>query len=357
LTSLLERQYFGNSVETWLIALGIIVASFVILKVLQAIVARRLATIAKTTITQLDDLVVDVIGKTKFIFVLVASLYAGTSVLVLPPSVHRIVGVIFVLGLLLQVGFWGNALIGFWLNRMVKRRMAEDAASATTMSALGFLTRLILWSGVLLVGLDNIGVNITGLATGLGIGGIAVALAVQNVLGDLFASLSIVLDKPFVIGDFIIVDQYLGTVEYIGLKTTRVRSLSGEQVVFSNTDLLRSRIRNYKRMFERRVVFSVGIVYQTPAEKVEAVSTIIRKIIERQKNARFDRAHFKAFGDSALQYEVVYYVTNSDFNVYMDIQQAINLEILRTFRREGIEFAYPTQTLFVEQSGEAPGTT
>jgi len=354
---LLERQYFGNSVETWLIALGIIVASFVILKVLQAIVARRLATIAKTTITQLDDLVVDVIGKTKFIFVLVASLYAGTSVLVLPPSVHRIVGVIFVLGLLLQVGFWGNALIGFWLNRMVKRRMAEDAASATTMSALGFLTRLILWSGVLLVGLDNIGVNITGLATGLGIGGIAVALAVQNVLGDLFASLSIVLDKPFVIGDFIIVDQYLGTVEYIGLKTTRVRSLSGEQVVFSNTDLLRSRIRNYKRMFERRVVFSVGIVYQTPAEKVEAVSTIIRKIIERQKNARFDRAHFKAFGDSALQYEVVYYVTNSDFNVYMDIQQAINLEILRTFRREGIEFAYPTQTLFVEQSGEAPGTT
>ena len=357
MTSLLERQYFGNSVETWLIALGIIVISFVVLKVLQVIVARRLATIAKTTITQLDDLVVDVIGKTKFIFVLVASLYAGTSVVVLPPALHRIIGVIFVLGLLLQVGFWGNALIGFWLNRMVKRRMAEDAASATTMSALGFLTRLILWSGVLLVGLDNVGVNITGLATGLGIGGIAVALAVQNVLGDLFASLSIVLDKPFVIGDFIIVDQYLGTVEYIGLKTTRVRSLSGEQVVFSNTDLLRSRIRNYKRMFERRVVFSIGIVYQTPAEKVEAVSAIIRKIIEQQKNARFDRAHFKTFGDSALEYEIVYYVTNSDFNVYMDIQQAINLEILRTFRREGIEFAYPTRTLFVEQSGKTPETT
>lgn len=357
MTSLLERQYFGNSVETWLIALGIIVVSFVILKVLQAIVARRLAAIAKTTITQLDDLVVAVIGKTKFLFVLVASLYAGTYVLVLPPAVHRIVATIFVLGLLLQVGFWGNALIGFWLNRMVKRRMAEDAASATTMSALGFLSRLILWSVVLLVGLDNVGVNITGLATGLGIGGIAVALAVQNVLGDLFASLSIVLDKPFVIGDFIIVDQYLGTVEYIGLKTTRVRSLSGEQVVFSNTDLLRSRIRNYKRMFERRVVFSVGIVYQTPAEKVEAVSKIIRQIIEQQKNARFDRAHFKAFGDSALQYEIVYYVTNSDFNVYMDIQQAINLEILRTFRREGIEFAYPTQTLFVEQSGETSEAT
>ena len=357
MTSLLERQYFGNSVETWLIALGIIVVSFVVLKILQAIVARRLATIAKATVTQLDDLVVDVIGKTKFLFVLVASLYAGTYVLVLPPSIHRIVGTVFILGLLLQVGFWGNALIGFWLNRMVKRRMAEDAASATTMSALGFLSRLILWSVVLLVGLDNVGVNITGLATGLGIGGIAVALAVQNVLGDLFASLSIVLDKPFVIGDFIIVDQYLGTVEYIGLKTTRVRSLSGEQVVFSNTDLLRSRIRNYKRMFERRVVFSVGIVYQTPAEKVEAVSKIIRQIIEHQKNARFDRAHFKAFGDSALQYEIVYYVTNSDFNVYMDIQQAINLEILRTFRREGIEFAYPTQTLFVEQSGGTPAAT
>ncbi len=148
------------------------------------------------------------------------------------------------------------------------------------MTAMGFLGRVILWAGLLLFALDNLGVNITGLAAGIGIGGIAIALAVQSVLGDLFASLSIVLDKPFVIGDFIIVDEYLGTVEHIGLKTTRVRSLSGEQLVFSNNDLLQSRIRNYKRMFERRVIFELGVTYQTPLERVSRISGMIRSIIE-----------------------------------------------------------------------------
>ncbi len=184
---------------------------------------------------------------------------------------------------------------------------------------------------------------------GLGIGGIAVALAVQNILGDLFASLSIVLDKPFVIGDFIIVNEFLGTVEHIGLKTTRIRSLSGEQVIFSNADLLRSRIRNFKRMFERRVTFSIGVTYQTPSDKLERISALLKEIVVKQPKARFDRAHFKEFGDSALIYEVVYYVQNPDFNVYMDIQQAINIEIVRRFEEESIEFAYPTRTIHVKQ--------
>jgi len=197
------------------------------------------------------------------------------------------------------------------------------------------------------------GVDITALIAGLGIGGIAVALALQNVLGDLFASLSIVLDKPFVIGDFIIVDDLLGTVEHIGLKTTRVRSLFGEQLVFSNSDLLNSRIRNYKRMHERRIVFSLGVTYQTPYEKLAAIPDIIREIIELQEQVRFDRAHFKEYGDFALEFEIVYYMLVPDYNAYMDTQQAINLALYERFEKEGISFAYPTQTLYVSAEQRA----
>jgi small-conductance mechanosensitive channel len=198
------------------------------------------------------------------------------------------------------------------------------------------------------VALDTYGVNVTTLIAGLGISGIAVALAVQNVLGDLFASFSIVFDKPFVIGDFIIVGDYLGTVEYVGLKTTRIRSLSGEQLVFSNGDLLKSRIRNFKRMFERRVVFTIGVLYQTTYEHLIEIPKMIQSIIENQSQVRFDRAHFKEYGAYSLNFEIVYWIQNPDYNVYMDIQQTINLSIFKQFKEKGIEFAYPTQTLFVQ---------
>jgi len=198
--------------------------------------------------------------------------------------------------------------------------------------------------------LDNFGVNITGLVAGLGIGGIAVALAVQNILGDLLASLSIVLDKPFVIGDFIVVDSLSGTIEHIGLKTTRIRSLNGEQLIFSNNDLLKSRIRNFKRMSERRVVFHLGVVYQTSLEQLKIIKKIVAEIIEKRQKVRFDRVHFKEYSSSSLIYEVVYYVSSPDFNVYMDIQETINLEILQRFQEEKIEFAYPTQTLYVQKA-------
>ncbi len=346
----LTRSFLGNTVEQWAIALASAIAVLVVLRILKAMVAKRLSALAKSTVTQIDDLIVDGLGKTRTIVILAVALFVGSKFLVVSEQAEGIIWTIFILALLLQVGFWGNEIIVFWLNRSVKRKMAEDAASATTLAALGFLGRLILWSAVMLVALDNVGINITGLATGVGIGGIAVALAVQNVLADLFASLSIVLDKPFVIGDFIIVDNFLGTVEHVGLKTTRLRSLSGEQLIFSNTDLLKSRIRNYKRMYERRVVFSIGIVYQTPSSKIEGVSGILRSIIEAEPDARFDRAHFKEFGDSALVYEIVYYVKNPDYNQYMDTQQRINLGIVKRFEEEGIEFAFPTRTLYVQNS-------
>ena len=194
---------------------------------------------------------------------------------------------------------------------------------------------------------DNLGINITAFVASLGIGGIAIALAAQSVLGDAFSSFAIFLDKPFQVGDFIIVGDLLGTVEHVGFKTTRILSLGGEQLIFSNSDLTGSRIKNYKRMRERRVRFSVGVIYQTSVENVKAIPPMVERVIKEHQGARFDRAHFKSFGDFALIYEVVFYVLSPDYNVYMDLQQSINFRLFEEFQKAGIEFAYPTQQLYI----------
>jgi small-conductance mechanosensitive channel len=224
----------------------------------------------------------------------------------------------------------------------------------TTIQAVGYAGRFALWALLVVTALQNFGIDVTALVTGLGIGGIAIALAVQNILGDLFAALAIVLDKPFVVGETIHVDNIIGTVEHVGLKTTRLRSLSGEQIVISNNDLLKSRIRNYKRMQERRVVFQLDVTYDTPAEKVARIPQIVRGVIERQPITRLDRCHFLTFAESSLRIEAVYYVLDPDYNRYADTQHAINLELLREFRREKIEFAFPTRTLHVQTGAGTP---
>ncbi len=275
------------------------------------------------------------------------AVFAGSAVITLPAVVTTVLRAATIIALLVQGGIWASATISFLLERYRQRKLKADPAGVTTMNALGFLARLGLWAVVLLLVLDNLGVNITALVAGLGVGGIAVALATQSVLSDLFASLSIVLDKPFVVGDFLIIGDFLGSVEHVGLKTTRLRSLSGEQLVFANADLLGSRIRNYGRMFERRVVFKIGVTYETPRDKLEKVPRIIRDAVEGQEKTRLDRSHFSAYGDFALTFESVYYVLEPDYNLYMDIQQAINFRIHEAFEQEGIEFAYPTQKLYV----------
>lgn len=349
----LNEMFYGNPVWVWFLALVITILVVVVLRALRRVILRRLTAFAKRTASEVDDLVADLLARTRFFFLLVVSLYAGSLALTLPEVATRVISTVAVLTLLIQAGIWGTGLVSFLITRSVKRKLEEDAATATSMTALGFIVKLALWVVILLLALDNMGVDITALIAGLGIGGIAVALALQNVLGDLFASLSIVLDKPFVIGDFIIVDELLGTVEHIGLKTTRVRSLFGEQLVFSNSDLLNSRIRNYKRMHERRIAFSLGVTYQTPYEKLAAIPDIIREIIELQEQVRFDRAHFKEYGDFALEFEIVYYMLVPDYNAYMDTQQAINLALYERFEKEGISFAYPTQTLYVSAEQRA----
>jgi small-conductance mechanosensitive channel len=278
----------------------------------------------------------------------VVALFVGARLVTLAPKLDIALTKITAVALLLQAALWAQRALNVWLRQRLDRTLVNDLSHATTLSLLGFVCRVALWAVALLMILDNLGFNITTLVASLGIGGVAVALAVQNILGDLFASLSIALDKPFVIGDFIVVDGIAGTVEYVGLKTTRVRSLSGEQVVFANADLLRSRIHNYKRLYQRRVLFGFCVVYDTPADTLAAIPEWVREIVEGIDGTRFDRAHFKGFGDSSLDFEVVYFVLDSDYNRYMDIQQAINLALVRRCAAEGVEFAFPTRTLHVQ---------
>lgn len=349
----LQVEWYGNKVQTWLIGAGVAVSTIVVLVVVRLVVTRRLAELARQTETRLDDFVVAVLGRTKLFFLLGVGIWSGALVLSLPHTWRRVVDTIGVVALVAQVAVWLNAAITAWIDLQRKKKLQQDPGAITSIGVIGFMMRLVLWTIVLLLVLDNLGVNITALVAGLGIGGIAVALAVQNLLSDLFASLSIVLDKPFQVGDFIIVGDLLGTVEHVGLKTTRVRSLSGEQLVFTNTDLLTSRVRNFKRMYERRVVFTIGVTYQTPLEKASRIPGMLKEIVLAQQQVRFDRSHFKSFGPSSLDFETVYFVQNPDFNLFMDVQQAINLAVMKRFGEEGIDFAYPTQTLYVHAEAAA----
>lgn len=349
----------GNSVTRWLFAFAVILVVYALLRIGKGFIGRQLSALARKSKVTWDDLVAELLERwTKSFFLVAVSIYSGSLFLTLPARVERLITILVLAAVFLQLAIWGNHAIT-WFSQRARDKVSQDPESLSTYTAMAFIGKLVLWSVILLLALHNMGVNITAMVASLGIGGIAIALAVQNILGDLFASMAIILDKPFVVGDFIIVGELMGTVERIGLKTSRVRSLSGEQIVFSNNDLLNSRVRNFKRMWERRVVFTVGVTYQTPREKLEAIPASIREIIERQEIARFDRAHFKSYGDFALIFEMVYFVKDPSYNVYMDVQQAINLEIYERFEEEGIEFAYPTQTLLLvpQHAGGESGET
>jgi len=343
----LETTYLNNTVLEWIIAIGLAIGSYFVIKVVKLLIVHRLGVVAKRTTSQIDDVLMEIIKRTNSLVVAIVALYFGSLFLTLPDNIDHIIKIIVTMAFFLQVAVWGNALTDTLLARISKVRREKDPGSASALTAISFFARIVVWSVVAFLILDNFGVNITTLVAGLGVGGIAIALAIQNILGDVFCSVAILMDKPFEVGDFIIVGDLMGSVEKIGIKTTRVRSLSGEQLIFSNTDLVSTRIRNYKRMNERRVVFSFGVTYQTPIEKVEAIPETVKKIIQSTSDTRFDRVHFKEYGDSALAFECVYYVLSADYNIYMDTQQQINLEILRYFEKEGIEFAYPTQTLYI----------
>jgi small-conductance mechanosensitive channel len=345
-------SFLGSSLWQWATAAGIVLAAFLSLLLVRRLIVRRLGRIAGRTATGLDDIAVQVARRTRTLLVLVPALWLGSLELDLPPAVDRVMRGAAALAVFLQVALWASVAIDLWVERAQRRRLEEDASSVALAGVLRFVGKLALWTILLLAALDNLGINVTALVTGLGIGGVAVALALQNVLSDLFASLAIIFDKPFVLGDSISVGDVTGTVENVGLKTTRLRSASGEQVILANGELLKSRIRNWKRMSERRVVLAFGVPYQTPADTVERIPGIVRRLVEAQDLTRFDRAHFKGFGPSSLDFEAVYWILTPDYNTFMDRQQAVNLGLLRELEALGIAFADPAQALLLAR---APG--
>lgn len=336
----------GNPVWTWVLAFGVVGAGYVALRVLRSVAASRLQRLAERTPRTWDDALVRVVRSIRVWLLMPTVVFAASTLLYLPDPLPRALKIAAVLGLAAQLIVSASRLVDLTLGLAVGRLRQEDgSADPTLMSGMGvlrFIALAVLVIVVALLALDNLGVAITPLITGLGIGGIAIALAVQNILSDLFSSVTIILDKPFVVGDFIVVGKEMGTVERIGIKTTRVRALSGEQLVFPNSDLLDSRVQNFRRLQERRVVFTFGVIYETPPELLRQVPQVVREVVEAQGTVRFDRCHLGTLGEYALQFETVYIVLSDQFNTHMDILQRINLGLLERLGAMGVEFAYPT---------------
>lgn len=334
--------------KPYVVAVALVGVALVCLGVLKGIILRRLERLAQRTPSDLDDFLVSLLGRhLDPLFSLLIALAIGAQALTLPEALRHLVFPGFIILVTVKGLLVLQDVLVFALTRSAMTYRRESPMSAAMVTHMATILRVALWGAGALFILDNLGVNITAFVAGLGIGGVAVALAAQAILGDAFSSFAIFMDRPFEVGDFIVVGEFMGTVEHIGFKTTRLRSLSGEQIVCANSDLTNSRLRNFKRMQERRVEFKLGVVYQTPPEQVRAIPGMLQAIIQAQPLVRFDRAHFHSFGESALIFEVVYYLKSPDYNEHMDVQQEIHLHIMERFRQEGIVFAYPTRQVYV----------
>ena len=345
------QELYSNTLTAGITALIIAVAVFSLIYLLKSFVRRRAQRRAVLP-THVQALLTDIVRRTRLYFILVLALWAGPLWLTLTPHHEHIWRLVVIVAVLLQTGVWAAGIVLFWSERIAERR-AADASTRMTINVIAIAARVVLWAIVLLLILDNLGINVTALVTGLGIGGIAIALAVQNILGDLFAALSIVLDKPFVVGDAINVGDAAGSVEHIGLKSTRLRSDSGEMIIISNGDLLKSRIRNYRGQEKRLVTLRLGIAYGTPADKLARVPEIIREAAEKEKSVKFDRSNFTSFGMFALVTESVYSVYKLSYAEYMNAQQRINLEIYKRLTEEGIEIAHQPPTVTAAPGDQA----
>jgi small-conductance mechanosensitive channel len=329
----------------------IFLIGLLIIKIIRSVILYKLNKWAERTATTLDDFLLRIFEKKLIPVLYLLVFYLALKTLTLTEATQKaflyiVASIATFYGIRLLIDLINYSLERYWI------RKTKEEAKKQSIKGLSTLIKIIVWTVGIVFLLDNLGFKISTVVAGLGIGGIAVALAAQTILGDLFNYFVIFFDKPFEVGDFIIIDNHLGTVEHIGIKTTRIRSLGGEQLIFSNTDLTNSRIRNYKRMQRRRVVFKIGVIYQTTLEQLKEIPGIIRRVIESIPDTVFDRAHFFSYGDFSLDFEIVYYVLSNDYNKYMDIQQEINFKIKEEFEKRGIEFAYPTQTLYIERAPE-----
>ena len=342
-----ERVFYGNSVADWLIAAVVFAVVWSALSILGRLIAARARKYYTAHLSTPVRLIFYLLGHTRQLLFFAISLYAAQEPLSFRPNLQHIITNSVLTLILFQIGVWAGRSIRFYLEIKEMER-GPDRVFAGSLDIINFVARIVVWSILILVALDNFGVNITALLAGLGVGGVAVALALQNILGDLFASLSIALDKPFVVGDSLNIDAFTGTVERIGIKTTRLRSESGEQIILSNADILKSRVRNYGRMPEQRVLTTLRVTYATPGETLKGIPKMLEGIVRAQANARFERCHLKTLGESALQFELSYFAQQPKLNPLLDLQQTVNFSIIDEFQRLGIEFAYPTQRIVLD---------
>ncbi len=343
----LDIEFWNNTVLDYLIFLGSLAVTLIIILIFKRIVIRWLKKWSQKTPTSLDDMLLKAFKRYLLPLLYIGALYLNTKWLKLSKGVSDIVGVIALAAVMIFGAVVISSIIIYLFNKYFEKK--QTSVNKLAMQWLAVIIKAIVWVSALLIFLDNLDIKITPVLAGLGIGGVAVAFAAQAILEDMFSFVTIFFDRPFEIDDFIIVDDMSGTVEHIGIKTTRVRSISGEQLIFSNKDLTNSRVRNYKRMQNRRAVFSVGVTYDTPLDKLKEIPGLIKEIIDAVEKTQFDRAHFNEFADSSLDFEIVYFVLSQEYAVYMDVQQEINFGIKEAFDARGIAFAYPTQTLYLQK--------
>ncbi|HEY0668979.1 MAG TPA: mechanosensitive ion channel domain-containing protein [Sphingobacteriaceae bacterium] len=349
---LLDKVYFRNTVNDYLIALSIVLIGTSLLTLFKKKFFIKIKQWSGRTTNNFDDFVVEAVDRFGIPALYFTLIYIGLSYLTLSPRGATILTVATTVVITFLVIRLLSAVILILLKSYV-RRQERGEEKIKQLSGLMLIINVVIWVIGILFLFDNMGYDVTALVTGLGIGGIAVALAAQNILGDLFNYFVIFMDRPFEVNDFIIIDDKMGTVEYIGIKTTRLISLSGEQLIFSNSDLTNSRIHNYKRMERRRIVFRLGVIYETSPENLKQIPSILKAAVEEESLVQFDRAHFHSFGDSSLDFEIVYNVLSSEYNNYMDAQQAINLRIYEKFSQLGIGFAYPTTTVYLKKDAQS----
>lgn len=344
----MQQIFFQNSVARYLIALSIFVLAILAVKLFQNLFLSRLKIWLGNTVSKLDISILHSLEKPLLPVLYFGAFHLAIYSLNVNDTISRFIDLIGIVIITISGIRFLVALLGYVLEFIIKTKGYTEREHS--LKAILPILRVIVWGIGFIFLLDNLGFQISAVVAGLGIGGIAVALAAQAVLGDLFSYVSIIFDRPFELGDFIIIDEHLGTIEHIGIKTTRIRSLSGELLVFSNADLTGSRIRNYKHMVTRRVVFQFRIDYRTSSQALKEIPEIVKNIIESIEDTKFDRAHFASFGEFSLNFEVVYYVLGNDYNKYMNIQQTINLSLKEALEQRNIQFAYPTQRLYLQDN-------
>jgi len=345
----MQIVFLSNTVAAWLLALLVFFASLIVLKIFRSVLVAKLRKITRKTKTEIDDIIVNAIQAIHWPFYILVSIYVAINFLAVHFLVQQWTYYVFLVVVIYYTIKVLQRFVDFGAKSIIKRRKDRESKDTEVIKLLSSIIKVSIWLVAIVLLLANLGYDVTSLIAGLGIGGIAVALALQNVLGDIFSSVSIYFDKPFRVGDFVAVGDQMGTVKKIGIKTTRVEVPQGEELVIANSELTKSQVRNFGVMEKRRGLAHIGVAYNTPAEKLEKIPEMIRKIINNQDNTEADRIHFKSFADSSLIYEVVYYVNSGEYVQFMDIQQAINLAIIKKFEQEKIEIAFPTQTIYLKK--------